>query len=119
MIEQYSYQYTYYFYNAALSLRAQLADPKNPLTDLDGDGVVGVTDMVAFMHFDNLAGGNGVTPLGVPYANMVDSSKDLNGDGIPDPVVVNDSGTIFTGANPNVGGKLYFIQREGLCVPTN
>ena len=119
MIEQYSFQYTYYFYNASLSLRAQLADPKNPLTDLDGDGVVGVTDMVAFMHFDNLAGGNGVTPLGVPYANMVDSSKDLNGDGIPDPVVVNDSGTIFTGANPNVGGKLYFIQREGLCVPTN
>ena len=57
----YSYQMTFYFYNAGLSLRAQAADAKNPLTDLDGDGSVGVTDMVMFMHYDNLAGGGGVT----------------------------------------------------------
>ena len=119
MIEPYSFQYTFYFYNAVVSMRTQLADAKNPLTDLDGDGTVGVGDMVAFMHFDNLAGGNGTTPLGVPYVNMIDSSKDLNADGIPDPVIINDSGTVFTGANPNAGGKMYFASRGGLCVPTN
>ena len=109
----YSYQMTFYFYNAGLSLAAQLADAKNPLTDLDGDGSIGVTDMVMFMHYDNLAGGGGVTPLGVPFANMVDSS-DPNA-----PKIVDDSGTVFSGANPNAGGKMYFATREGLCVPTN
>jgi hypothetical protein len=109
----YSYQMTFYFYNAGLSLAAQLADAKNPLTDLDGDGSVGVTDMVMFMHYDNLAGGGGVTPLGVPFANMVDSSDPAA------PKIVDDSGTVFSGANPNAGGKMYFATREGLCVPTN
>ena len=113
MIEAYSYQYTFYFYNAVLSLRAQANDAKNPLTDLDGDGSPGVGDMVMFMHYDNLAGGGGKTPLGVPFANMVDSSDPAA------PKIVDDSGTVFSGANPNAGGKLYFIQREGLCVPTN
>lgn len=113
MIEAFSYQYTFYFYNAGLSLRAQAADAKNPLTDLDGDGSIGVGDMVMFMHYDNLAGGGGKTPLGVPFANMVDSSDPAA------PKIVDDSGTVFSGANPNAGGKLYFIQREGLCVPTN
>ena len=105
---------TFYFYNAGLSLAAQVADAKNPLTDLDGDGSVGVTDMVMFMHYDNLAGGGGVTPLGVPFANMVDSSDPS---GVPK--IVDDSGTVFSGANPNAGGKMYFATREGLCVPTN
>ena len=109
----YSYQMTFYFYNAGLSLAAQVADAKNPLTDLDGDGSVGVTDMVMFMHYDNLAGGGGVTPLGVPFANMVDSSDPAA------PKIVDDSGTVFSGANPNAGGKMYFATREGLCVPTN
>ena len=109
----YSYQMTFYFYNAGLSLNAQVADAKNPLTDLDGDGSVGVTDMVMFMHYDNLAGGGGVTPLGVPFANMVDSSDPAA------PKIVDDSGTVFSGANPNAGGKMYFATREGLCVPTN
>ena len=44
---------------------------------------------------------------------MVDSS-------VPDePKIVDDSGTVFSGANPNAGGKMYFATREGLCVPTN
>ena len=109
----YSYQYTFYFYNAGLSLRAQVADAKNPLTDLDGDGSIGVGDMVLFMHYDNLAGGGGKTPLGLPFASMVDSSDPTL------PKIVDDSGTVFSGANPNAGGKLYFATREGLCVPTN
>lgn len=113
MIAPYSFQYTFYFYNAGLSLRAQAADAKNPLTDLDGDGTVGVGDMVMFMHYDNLAGGGGTTPLGVPFASMVDSSDPAA------PKIVNDSGTVFSGANPNAGGKMYFASREGLCVPTN
>ena len=113
MIEAFSYQYTFYFYNAGLSLRAQVADAKNPLTDLDGDGTVGVGDMVLFMHYDNLAGGGGKTPLGVPFASMVDSSDPTM------PKIVDDSGTVFSGANPNAGGKMYFATREGLCVPTN
>ena len=113
MIAPYSFQFTFYFYNAGLSLRAQATDAKNPLTDLDGDGTVGVGDMVMFMHFDNLAGGGGVTPLGVPFASMVDSSDPTA------PKIVDDSGTVFSGANPNAGGKMYFATREGLCVPTN
>ena len=113
MIAPYSFQYTFYFYNAGLSLRAQATDAKNPLTDLDGDGTVGVGDMVMFMHYDNLAGGGGTTPLGVPFASMVDSSDPTA------PKIVDDSGTVFSGANPNAGGKMYFATREGLCVPTN
>ena len=109
----YSYQMTFYFYNAGLSLAAQVADAKNPLTDLDGDGSIGVGDMVMFMHYDNMAGGGGVTPLGVPFASMVDSSDPVA------PKIVDDSGTVFSGANPNAGGKMYFATREGLCVPTN
>jgi len=109
----YSHQMTFYFYNAGLSLAAQVADAKNPLTDLDEDGSIGVGDMVRFMHFDNLAGGGGVTPLGVPFASMVDSSDPTT------PKIVDDSGTVFSGANPNAGGKMYFATREGLCVPTN
>ena len=113
MIAPYSYQYTFYFYNAVMSTQAQAVDAKNPLTDLDGDGTVGVGDMVVFMHYDNLAGGGGKTPLGVPYASMVDSSDPTA------PKIVDDSKTVFSGANPAAGGKMYFAQREGLCVPTN
>ena len=113
MIAPYSYQYTFYFYNAVMSTQVQAVDAKNPLTDLDGDGTVGVGDMVVFMHYDNLAGGGGKTPLGVPYASMVDSSDPTA------PKIVDDSKTVFSGANPAAGGKMYFAQREGLCVPTN
>ncbi len=109
----YSNMMTFFFYNASLSANAQAVDAKNPLTDLDGDGTVGIGDMVVFMHYDNLAGGGGTTPLGVPYVNMVDSSNPAT------PVIVNDADKVFSGANPNVGGKMYFKVREGLCVPTD
>ena len=52
---------TFFFYNASVSAKAQAQDAKNPLTDLDGDGTVGIGDMVVFMHYDNLAGGGGKT----------------------------------------------------------
>jgi hypothetical protein len=109
----YSNTMTFFFYNASVSAKAQAQDAKNPLTDLDGDGTVGIGDMVVFMHYDNLAGGGGKTPMGVPYVNMVDSSDPTT------PKIVDDSGTIFSGANPNAGGRLYYKVREGLCVPTN
>ena len=109
----YSNTMTFFFYNASVSASAQAQDAKNPLTDLDGDGTVGIGDMVVFMHYDNLAGGGGKTPMGVPYVNMVDSSDPTA------PKIVDDSGTIFSGANPNAGGRLYYKVREGLCVPTN
>ena len=109
----YSNTMTFFFYNASVSASAQAQDAKNPLTDLDGDGTVGIGDMVVFMHYDNLAGGGGKTPMGVPYVNMVDSSDPTT------PKIVDDSGTVFSGANPNAGGRLYYKVREGLCVPTN
>ena len=110
---QFSNTMTYFFYNAVVSTNAQVQDAKNPLTDLDGDGTITPFDMVVFMHYDNLAGGGGKTPLGVPYVNMVDSSDPTA------PKVVDDSDGVFSGSNPNVGGKLYYKVREGLCVPTN
>ena len=73
----YSNTMTFFFYNASVSASAQAQDAKNPLTDLDGDGTVGIGDMVVFMHYDNLAGGGGKTPMGVPYVNMVDSSDQI------------------------------------------
>ena len=109
----YSNTMTFFFYNASVSASAQAQDAKNPLTDLDGDGTVGIGDMVVFMHYDNLAGGGGKTPMGVPYVNMVDSSDPTT------PKIVDDSGTIFSGANPNAGGRIYYKVREGLCVPTD
>ena len=109
----YSNTMTFFFYNASVSASAQAQDAKNPLTDLDGDGTVGIGDMVVFMHYDNLAGGGGKTPMGVPYVNMVDSSDPTA------PKIVDDSGTVFSGANPNAGGRLYYKVREGLCVPTD
>ena len=39
------------------SVQRSSHDIKAPLTDLDGDSNITVADMIAFMHADNLAGG--------------------------------------------------------------
>tara|TARA_Y100000739_G_scaffold200150_1_gene184169 strand:- start:439 stop:1722 length:1284 start_codon:yes stop_codon:yes gene_type:complete len=106
-------QFTFYFYNINVAATSQVTDTKNPLTDLDGDGTIGAGDMIVFMHYDNLAGGNGATAFGVPYTVLVDSSNPQQ------PVPVNDSNRIFSGANAAAGGKMYFKVRDAVCVPTN
>ena len=106
-------QFTFYFYNINVAAAAQATDAKNPLTDLDGDGAVGAGDMIVFMHYDNLAGGGGKTAFGVPYSVLVDSSNPQQ------PVPVNDSDRVFSGAAAGAGGKMYYKVREAVCVPTN
>tara|TARA_B100000287_G_scaffold28790_2_gene27110 strand:- start:13143 stop:14429 length:1287 start_codon:yes stop_codon:yes gene_type:complete len=106
-------QFTFYFYNISVQTAAQAQDAKNPLTDLDGDGTIGAGDMIVFMHYDNLAGGGGKTAFGVPFSVLVDSSNPQQ------PVPVNDSDRVFSGANAGAGGKMYFKVREAVCVPTN
>ena len=98
-----------YFYNISVQTASQAQDAKNPLTDLDGDGALTAADMIVFMHYDNLAGGEGKTSFGVPYKVLVDAN------GQP----VNDSDRVFSGANAGAGGKMYFKVREAVCVPTN
>jgi hypothetical protein len=106
--------WTWYAMNAVTQTSFQAADVKNPLGDLDGDGTIGVGDMVVFMHADNLAGGGGVTALGMPFALMVDSSDPLA------PKVVDDSGVGDFDASGGAatmaaGGKLTYVIETGTC----
>ena len=73
---------------------------------------IGVGDMVAFMHADNLAGGGGKTAFGLPYTLLVDSSNPQL------PVPVNDSTRDLDLSNLAAGGKMKY-KVMGLCVPTN
>jgi len=114
---------TWYAFNINAETAAKVADVKNPLTDLDGDGNITPADMIGYMHFDNLAGGGQSTALGMPYALLVDSSTDLNGDGLPDPVPNNDSDhdmDISGGAATiGAGGKMTYVFSTGTCFPHN
>ncbi|MGY8751427.1 MAG: hypothetical protein ACKVKJ_05270 [Fidelibacterota bacterium] len=105
--------WTWYAMNVVVQTQFQAADVKNPLTDLDGDGTIGVSDMVVFMHMDNLAGGGGATALGMPFTALVDSSDPAM------PVIVNDSQSIFDpsggAATMATGGKLTYVIGEGTC----
>ena len=119
---------TWYAFNIIAETSAKVADVKNPLTDIAGpagtpDGTIDAVDMIAYMHMDNLAVGGGATALGMPYALLVDSSTDLNGDGVPDPVPNNDSDhdmDISGGAATiAAGGKMTYVFSTGTCFPHN
>ena len=106
--------WTWYAMNVVVQAGAQAADVKNPLGDLDGDGTIGVSDMVVFMHADNLAGGGGVTSLGMPFAVLVDSSDPAA------PKIVDDSGVGDFDASGGAatmaaGGKLTYVIESGTC----
>ena len=111
--------WTWYAMNVVVQANFQAADVKNPLGDLDGDGTIGVTDMVVFMHMDNLAGGGGVTALGMPFAALV-QSKDADGNPLMVPVPIDDSGTGDFDASGGAatmaaGGKLTYVIETGTC----
>ena len=119
---------TWYAFNIIAETSAKVADVKNPLTDIAGpagtpDGTIDAVDMIAYMHMDNLAIGGQSTALGMPYALLVDSSTDLNGDGVPDPVPNNDSDhdmDISGGAATiAAGGKMTYVFSTGTCFPHN
>ena len=119
---------TWYAFNIIAETSAKVADVKNPLTDIAGpagtpDGTIDAVDMIAYMHMDNLAVGGQSTALGMPYALLVDSSTDLNGDGVPDPVPNNDSDhdmDISGGAATiAAGGKMTYVFSTGTCFPDN
>ena len=71
-----------------------------------------VADMIAFMHADNLAGGGGKSPFGLPYSVLVNSSNPQQ------PVPNNDSTRDLDLSNLGAGGKMKY-KVMGLCVPTN
>lgn len=104
---------TWYSFNVSVQTVAQAQDVKNPLQDLDGSGAVDVTDMVLFMHADNLAGGGGATALGMPFALLVNSTDPTA------PVLVDDSaGDIDPSggaATMAAGGKLTYVIQQGTC----
>ena len=119
---------TWYAFNIIAETSAKVADVKNPLTDIAGpagtpDGTIDAVDMIAYMHMDNLAVGGQSTALGMPYALLVDSSTDLNGDGVPDPIPNNDSDhdmDISGGAATiAAGGKMTYVFSTGTCFPHN
>ena len=109
---------TWYAFNINAQTSLQAADVKNPLGDLDGDGALTPTDMMIFMHADNLAGGGGATALGMPFALLV---KSTDADGVPlaAPVPVDDSaGDIDASggaATMAAGGKLTYVIQQGTC----
>ncbi|MBT4149807.1 MAG: hypothetical protein HOE46_05475, partial [Candidatus Marinimicrobia bacterium] len=109
---------TWYAFNIVAQTSLQAADVKNPLGDLDGDGALTPTDMIIFMHADNLAGGGGATALGMPFALLV---KSTDADGVPlaAPVPVDDSaGDIDASggaATMAAGGKLTYVIQQGTC----
>lgn len=102
------------FYALAINVEtaAKVTDVKNPLTDLDNSGSIDATDMIIYMHADNLASAGSVSQLGVPYAMLVDSSDPTT------PVPVNDSADDFDVANAGTGGKLTY-EINGMCFPIN
>jgi|TARA_B110000196_G_scaffold277650_1_gene256307 hypothetical protein len=105
---------TYYALNVLGETAAKVADVKNPLTDLNGDGAITPLDMVGYMHADNLAEGGGKTAFGMPYAILVDSTNPAA------PAVRDDSATDFalTGLATGAGGKLKWAL-TGVCMPVN
>jgi len=106
---------TWYAYNVIAETSQKVADVKNPLTDLDGDGSITPVDMVIYMHYDNLAGGGGESAFGIPYFMLVDSSNPAA------PAAVNDSATDFAlaGLTTASGGKMKFTILNGLCMPAD
>jgi hypothetical protein len=106
---------TWYAYNVIAETSVKVADVKNPLTDLDGDGSITPVDMVVYMHMDNLASGGSVSSFGIPYAMLVDSSNPAA------PAAVNDSATDFAlaGLATASGGKMKFTILNGLCMPVD
>jgi len=104
---------TWYSMNINVQTASQAADIKNPLADLDGDGAITPADMVVFMHMDNLAGGGGVTALGMPFAILVNSTDPLA------PVPVDDSAGSFDPSGGSgtmaAGGKLTYAIKQGTC----
>ena len=109
---------TWYAFNINAQTSLQAADVKNPLGDLDGDGALTPTDMIIFMHADNLAGGGGATALGMPFALLV---KSTDADGVPlaAPVPVDDSAGDLDAsggaATMAAGGKLTYVIQQGTC----
>ena len=109
---------TWYSFNINAQTALQAADVKNPLVDLDGDGALTPTDMIIFMHMDNLAGGGGATALGMPFALLV---KSTDADGVPlaAPVPVDDSAGDLDvsggAATMAAGGKLTYVIGSGTC----
>jgi hypothetical protein len=106
---------TWYAYNVIAETSQKVADVKNPLTDLDGDGGITPVDMIIYMHYDNLAGGGGESAFGIPYFMLVDSSNPAA------PAAVNDSATDFAlaGLATASGGKMKFTILNGLCMPAD
>ncbi|MBU78116.1 MAG: hypothetical protein CMG28_01650, partial [Candidatus Marinimicrobia bacterium] len=91
---------------------------------------------IMYMHADNLAVGGGISPFGIPYAMLVDSSAaypqatDIDGDGAItaidlgywlDKIVNNDSANEWKveGLATGGGGKMKYVITKGVCMPVN
>jgi hypothetical protein len=111
---------TWYAFNVVAETSVKVADVKNPLTDLDGDGSITPIDMIVYMHADNLATGGSVSAFGIPYTMLVDSSNPAA------PAAVNDSATeagpalfALAGLATASGGIMQFTILSGLCMPVD
>jgi len=108
---------TWYAFNINAETAAKVADVKNPLTDLDGDGNITPADMIAYMHMDNLASGGQKTALGMPYSVLVDSSNPA----APAPRNDSDHDMDISGGAATIaaGGKMTYVFSTGTCFPHN
>jgi len=108
---------TWYAFNINAETAAKVADVKNPLTDLDGDGNITPADMIAYMHMDNLANAGQKTALGMPYSVLVDSSDPT----APAPRNDSDHDMDISGGAATIaaGGKMTYVFSTGTCFPHN
>jgi hypothetical protein len=106
---------TWYAFNISAEAVAKVADVKNPLTDLNGDGTINAVDMIVYMHADNLAGGGGITAFGLPYALLVNSANPA----APAPVDDSANDWAVEGLATGGGGKMKYAITKGVCMPVN
>lgn len=110
------YYLTWYGFNIGAEAKVKATAVKNPLKDLDQDGDIDATDMVIYMHADNLASGGGATAFGMPYAYLVNSTDPAA------PAVVDDSGHDIDvsggAATIAAGGKMTYVVNP-VCFPIN
>ncbi len=103
---------TWYAFNINAEVKVRLADVKNPLSDLNGDGTINAVDIIIYMHADNLANAGSKSAFGMPYSVLVNSSNKL------EPVPTNDSDHSFDITAAAAGGKMmYSINAQ--CFPIN
>ena len=104
---------TWYAMNVISETQHKISDIKNPLQDLNGDGKIDISDMMLYMISDITNGYGSKTVYGLEYTKLISFSNKL------EPTMIDDSGHSFSMDNMDMGGKLAYVIKNGLCIPVN